>query len=155
MAEFRELARRRGELRPRIRSGELTAAEAKAIVEELEPGYDPATVMPPRRPTGGLWRNQDGTPEGKYLVLRRDGTVPPWPWFVLGAGDEAAVDAVLAYADKGEALGYDPQYVQDLRVMAVEWEAWRRDHGKGYPDAVRHRVDDPETVARMARGQGA
>lgn len=22
---------------------------------------------------------------GKYLVQRRDGTVPPWPWFVLGA----------------------------------------------------------------------
>lgn len=31
-----------------------------------------------------LWRNNEGTREGKYLVQRRDGTVPEWPYFVMG-----------------------------------------------------------------------
>src|ERR1700704_5669978 len=43
-----------------------------------------------RRPRGGLWRNQEGTREGKYLVQRRDGSIPEWPYFVIGARDPAA-----------------------------------------------------------------
>lgn len=38
----------------------------------------------------GLFSNQPATKEGKYLVQRRDGTVPDWPWFVLGARDPIA-----------------------------------------------------------------
>lgn len=105
----------------------------------------------------GLWRNQQGTPEGKYLVKRRDGSIPEWPWFVFAAADEAAPDGLRAYADKAEKLGFDPEYVADVRAMADEWE---RDlaagvYKKGDPDAGRHRKDDPATVAEMAKGQGA
>lgn len=27
----------------------------------------------------GIWRNNPETREGKYLVQRRDGTIPDWP----------------------------------------------------------------------------
>ena len=36
----------------------------------------------------------------KYLVVRRDGTVPRWPWFVLGGRDQAARDAMRFYLQR-------------------------------------------------------
>ncbi|HXI43902.1 MAG TPA: hypothetical protein VNH83_28225 [Bryobacteraceae bacterium] len=45
-----------------------------------------------RKPNAGLWRKNPETPEGKYLVKRRDGSVVDWPNFVLGAKDPAAPD---------------------------------------------------------------
>lgn len=104
--------------------------------------------------TMGLWR-RNGVAGGKYLVQRRDGTVPQWPWFVLGARDPAASDALRAYANKGEKLGYDAAYVADIRVLADEFDNFRVDEGEGDPDAVPHRKDDPATVARMVEGHGA
>jgi hypothetical protein len=104
---------------------------------------------------GGIWRNNPETKEGKYLVKRRDGTVPRWPWFVLGARDAAAPKALLAYADEAERLGMDPAYVRDVRDLAVHFEEWREEAGNGDPDAPRHRKDDPATVAEMAEGEGA
>lgn len=103
----------------------------------------------------GLWKNQEGTREGKYLVQRRDGTVPPWPWFVLGASDPAAVAALNAYAAKADELGYDAEYVNDVRALAMDYERWRLDNGQGDADAPRHRTDDPEIVAKMRLGNGA
>jgi hypothetical protein len=105
----------------------------------------------------GLWRNNEGTREGKYLVTRRDGTIPEWMHFVLGAADEAAPAGLRGYADKAELLGFDPKYVADVRAMADQWE---RDLAtgaipKGDPDAGRHRKDDPATVAKMAHGHSA
>jgi hypothetical protein len=102
-----------------------------------------------------LWRNTEGTREGKYLVQRRDGTIPRWPYFVMGAADPAAPAALEAYADACEDLGMDPEYVDDIRTMATEWAVWRATHGEGDPDAPRHRKDDPETVAKMRLGHGA
>ena len=102
-----------------------------------------------------LWRNTDGTREGKYLVTRRDGTVPEWPYFVIGAADPAAPNALLAYANAAEQLGMDPGYVADIRAMATDWIVWRREHSTGDPDAPRHRTDDPETVAKMRQADGA
>lgn len=97
-----------------------------------------------------LWRNDPNVPGGcKYLVTRRDGTVPEWPWFVLGAKDPATPTALRAYANVCESLKMDPQYVSDLRAMADEWDRYRFDHGQGDPDAPRHRTDDPETVSKM------
>jgi hypothetical protein len=103
-----------------------------------------------RRPTSGLWRSQEGTREGKYLVMRRDGTVPEWPYFVIGARDPAAPAALRAYADEAAVWRLDPVYVADVRHLADEFEQYRREHLSGDPDAVRHRPDDPETVAKMA-----
>lgn len=103
----------------------------------------------------GLWRNNPDTKGGKYLVLRRDGSIPAWPFFVMAASDPATPVGIRAYADEVERLGMDPQYVSDLRQFAVDCEAWRAAHGSGDPDAPRHRVDDPETVAKMLNGRGA
>lgn len=103
----------------------------------------------------GLWRNNPETPGGKYLVKRRDGTVPQWPYFVIAASDPCAPVAILAYANHAELLGLDPKYVADLREMAEEFEAWRHQNGAGDPDAGRHRQDDPSTVAEMLNAKGA
>ena len=100
-----------------------------------------------------LWRNRKDTPEGKYLVTRRDGTTPEWSWFVLGERDPAAVAALTAYANCAESLGMDPAYVLDIRTMAREWAGQRT--GAGDPDAPPHRQDDPETVAKMRGGHSA
>lgn len=99
----------------------------------------------------GLWRNGTDAPEGKFLVLRRDGSKPEWPYFVIGAADPAAPWALFGYAKKAEELGMDPQYVKDLYDLAVEFDKWREAHKTGDPDAPRHRTDDPETVAKMGK----
>lgn len=104
----------------------------------------------------GLWRKSEpGASEGKYLVQRRDGTVPEWSWFVIGARDPAAVAALDAYADKAEELGFDPQYVADVREMAADFEREREETGCGDPDAPPHRTDDATVVALMASGRSA
>lgn len=100
--------------------------------------------------TGGLWRKHGMS--GKYLVQRRDGTVPEWPGFVLGAKDPAAPAALRAYADAAEKLGFNPQYVSDVRELADEFEAYCLAHGKGDPDGVPHRKDDPEIVKKINGG---
>ena len=96
-----------------------------------------------------LWRKNPEFKGGKSLVKRRDGTVPDWPWFVLGAKDPCSSAALRAYADAAEHRGFDPEYVADIRAMADEWNEYLMIHGVGDPDAPRHRVDDPETVAQM------
>lgn len=103
----------------------------------------------------GLWRNGEGTREGKYLVKRRDGTIPEWPWFVLGARDRAAPWALRAYAVAALLFGLDRRYCADVWALAREWAAFRREHGQGDPDAPRHRADDPATVTEMAKGHSA
>lgn len=99
----------------------------------------------------GIWRYH-GIEGGKYLVQRRDGTVPEWPYFVIGAKDPAASAAILAYAEKAESLGFDPEYVSDLRKMAQQFKEYRHLNGEGDPDGKPHRKDDPETVSKMNRG---
>jgi hypothetical protein len=101
----------------------------------------------------GLFRNADGTRTGKYLVKRRDGTVPQWPWFVLGAADPAAPTALKAYARAARNHGMDPQYVSEIFALADEFETWRARNGYGDPDAPKHRIDDPETVAQMRKSE--
>ena len=103
----------------------------------------------------GLWRHNPATPGGKFLVTRRDGTVPEWPYFVLGARDPAAPAALSAYADEAEALGMDPDYVSDLRDLADDFDAYRAEHGEGDPDAAPHRIDDPDITTVMAGTLGA
>lgn len=97
----------------------------------------------------GLWRNEDGERTQKYLVLRRDNTVPEWPYFVLAAADPASSFALRSYAQFAELIGMDPEYVKDIRKLATEFDQWRQDHQQGDPDAPKHREDDPEVVARI------
>jgi hypothetical protein len=105
----------------------------------------------------GLWKYNKDTPEGKYLVKRRDGTVPDWPHFVLGGADPAAPWALRAYAVAAFLLGFDRAYACDVWRRARDFVAYRCDpaHRKGDPDAPRHRIDDPATVAEMRRGEGS
>jgi hypothetical protein len=111
--------------------------------------------MDEKKPASGLWRNNDQTPEGKYLVKRRDGTVPEWPSFVLGARDPAAPAALKAYADAAEQLGMNPEFVADIRKLRLEFMAYKIHYGAGDPDRGRHRTDDPATVAEMQKGGSA
>ena len=103
----------------------------------------------------GLWRKNKETPEGKYLVKRRDGTIPEWPSLVIGAKDPAAPAAIRAYADEAERLGMNGQYVADMRTLAAEFEEYRRNFGNGDPDRGRHRQDDPTTIAEMRKGRSS
>src|SRR5687768_6665308 len=102
-----------------------------------------------------LWRKNPETPEGKYLVKRRDGSVVEWPSFVLGARDPASPAALMAYADAAEKEGYDPEFVRDVRNLADEFEQYRMGMGTGDPDAPRHRQDDPATIAEMRNGRSS
>jgi hypothetical protein len=103
-----------------------------------------------------LVRDNPATPEGKYLVKRRDGTVVEWPSFVLGARDPHAAAALRAYAD---SIAQDPDVHPDfparLRRLADEFDEYRRTHGQGDPTRGIHRQDDPATVAEMRRGRSA
>jgi hypothetical protein len=71
----------------------------------------------------------------KYLVVRRDGSIPKWPAFVLGGRDPAAPAALLAYAKEAEKLGMDAEYVEMVRQMANQFDRYRADEGPGDPDA--------------------
>jgi hypothetical protein len=102
-----------------------------------------------------LVRNNPKTPEGKYLVKRRDGTVVEWPSWVLGARDPAAPVALRSYADCGERLGWHPGMVAAIRNLADEFEQYRSNHGTGDPDRGIHRKDDPDTVREMKLGRSS
>lgn len=96
-----------------------------------------------------LWAKTEEFSEGKFLVVRRDGTVPDWPHFVIGARDPAARAALKAYADAGDALGYDPEFTASVRDLADDFESYRLDHGDGDADAAPHRKDDPAVLRAM------
>lgn len=124
------------------------SAPATSNASEPEMASAPP-VAPTVKPLSGLWRNDPATADGKYLVKRRDGTVPEWPHFVLGARDAAAPAALRAYADMAEVLGYHWEYVRDVRALAEEFGRYRVEHGEGDPDRGKHRKDDAGTVAEM------
>ena len=65
-----------------------------------------------------IWAKTEEFKEGKYLVVRRDGTIPSWPHFVLGGDDENAPAALRAYADSAERNKLDPDYVASVRELA-------------------------------------
>lgn len=101
-----------------------------------------------------IWAKTKEWCEGKFLVLRRDGSVPHWPHFVLGARDPAAPFALRAYARAAENLGFDAAYVASLYELAEDFDTYRVQHGMGDPDAGPHRVDDPNVLLAM-RGSAA
>lgn len=103
-----------------------------------------------------LARHNPATPEGKYLVKRRDGTVVEWPSFVLGARDPHSVAALRAYADSIEKdTDCHPELPNSIRRLADEFEEYRKEHGNGDPTRGLHRKDDPATIAEMRKGKSA
>lgn len=109
------------------------------------------------KPQRGLWRYdpESGAPEGKYLLLRRDGSVVEKPHFPILAADPCAVAALRAYADKAEELGLFPRYVADVRRLADEFEMYLDTHPPGDPDRGPHRPDDPRIIEMMRTGRAA
>lgn len=108
------------------------------------------------KPNWGLWRYREDTPEGKYVVLRRDGTVFPGPNFVLGYRDRAAPAALRAYAAECQLLleagddNYNEQYIQDCLRLADDMErATRNDPRPGDPGKGKHREDHPLVLEQM------
>jgi len=108
-----------------------------------------------KKPLTGLFRDQPGKSEGKYLVKRRDGSIVEWPHFVLGGRDPVAEVALRAYADEGERRGWDPNFVKRLRDWADTFKRYREEHGPGDPDMGAHREDDGPTVGMMRFGYSA
>lgn len=107
-----------------------------------------------------IWAKTQEFSEGKFLVVRRDGTVPAWPHFVLGARDPAAPAALRAYADAMDALGrsgeapIDDEYTMSIRSLAADFERYRKLEGDGDANAAPHRTDDPAVIEAM-RGRSS
>lgn len=108
-----------------------------------------------KKPLTGLWRDNPETPEGKYLVKRRDGSVVEWPNFVIGAKDPAAPAALRAYAQAAFDLGMNAGYTRGVMDLANRFEEYRRLHGEGDPDRGKHREDDAATIKEMRGGGSA
>lgn len=104
----------------------------------------------------GLHRKSGTGKNGyKYLVQRRDGSVPTWPWFVLGALDPAAPAALRTYARAAAYYNMDPKYVKDIEELADEFARYQDERGLGDPDAPLHRKDDPKIVELLSKAGDA
>lgn len=99
-----------------------------------------------------IWVKTKTHSEGKFLVVRRDGSVPHWPHFVLGARDPATPATLLAYADIAEGMGYEKEYCDSIRELANDFREYRQKEGEGDPQAGPHRKDDKFVVLAM-RGE--
>jgi hypothetical protein len=101
---------------------------------------------------GGLWRNEEGKRGGKYLVVRRNGSIPEWPWFVLGARDPSAPAALIAYAKDCDLRGVSAQYVTDVMALAEQFERYAAEHGYGDPTSPPEEKDkdNPAIVSALA-----
>jgi hypothetical protein len=96
-----------------------------------------------------IWAKTKEFGEGKFLVVRRDGSVPHWPHFVMGARDPAAPVALRAYADEAARLGFEPEYIASIRELANDFDQYRSVEGNGDPEAPPHRKDDPAVITAM------
>lgn len=88
----------------------------------------------------------------KFLVVRRDNTVPDWPYLVMGARDPYAPAAIRTYAQAAAEGGEDQEYVDDLLKLASSFEEYATLHGHGDPAVGPHRTDDPTVVNRIKAG---
>lgn len=96
-----------------------------------------------------IWAKTKEFFEGKFLVVRRDGSVPHWPHFVLGARDPYAADALHFYANHVKQMGGDVEYADSIHELADDFESYRESQGDGDPEAPPHRRDDNHVIAAM------
>lgn len=99
-----------------------------------------------------IWAKTEEFSEGKFLVVRRDGTIPTWPHFVLGARDPAVPSALRSYAAEARRRGFDEAYCASVEELAADFEAYRALHGDGDPESGPHRTDDPAIIGLMRHG---
>jgi hypothetical protein len=102
-----------------------------------------------------IWLKTKEFFEGKFLVVRRDGSIPHWPHFVLGARDPSAPIALRAYAEHARLSGCDEEYVTSIIELADDFETYRKREGNGDPPAGPHRKDDPDVVDVMRGDDGS
>jgi hypothetical protein len=110
----------------------------------------------------GLVRDNPKTPEGKYLILRRDGSVVEFPVFVLGARDPYAAKALRYYADllqeEVDKQNYNihHKYPKAIKKWADVFDDYRKEHGESKPCSDKSdRVDCPLIIALMKAGKSA
>lgn len=97
-----------------------------------------------------IWMKTTEFSEGKFLVVRRDGTTPDWPHFVMGARDPAVPNGLMAYAgEMRQQRVFDKEYVESVEQLAHDFQAYRDTHGAGDPEAPPHRKDLPLAIAMM------
>lgn len=96
-----------------------------------------------------IWQKDEKIVGEKYLIIRRDGSVPVWPHFVLGARDLHAERALRHYAYSVLETGGDKEYAASLHALADDFRAYRTAHGHGDPFAPPHRKDDPRVLLAM------
>lgn len=91
----------------------------------------------------GLFRDDPKTRGGKYLVLRRDNTVPSWAWFVCGARDPMAAWALWFYSWVGIFFTRNWDYLRGVNRLSWDFYRERKTLGCGDPEKGPHRKDDP------------
>lgn len=96
-----------------------------------------------------IWAKTKEFSEGKFLVVRRDGTTPDWPHFVMGARDPAVPFALHTYATEAQRLRLDPEYCESVRELSYDFDLYRKMNGNGDPDVGPHRTDDPLVLEMM------
>lgn len=97
-----------------------------------------------------LFRHMEKDGTDKFLVIRRDGTVPRWPYFVIGARDPYAEATLRAYANEvAKRREHDKDYVESVRKLADQFATYRKEHGNGDPEAPKHRPDDSRVISAM------
>jgi hypothetical protein len=101
-----------------------------------------------------IWAKTKEFSEGKFLVVRRDGTSPHWPHFVLGARDLWAAPTLRYYAAEARSNGAEAAYCDSILELADDFENYRVAHGPGDPEAPPHRDDNPNVIEAM-RGNSA
>lgn len=101
-----------------------------------------------------LMREDPKTPEGKYpIVLRRDGTVVEFEYFVLALKDPCTARALTAYAEEAHRQKLDPDYVASVQKLAersvhLSFTDETREGGPtADPGAPTEREDDPALLA--------
>ena len=91
---------------------------------------------------------------GKYLLVRRDGTVPAWCnlAYVLGPRDPATPIALRAIANHAmeESKNPDLDYVQSLLDRADECDRYREQHGAGDPKSHPWRTEAHDVMSALA-----
>lgn len=103
----------------------------------------------------GLWMRDPEIEGGKYLVVRRDGSIFDEPNFVLGPKDPAAPAAMRAYADECQRImdagndNFNSLYIQQCRELADIMEQYRIMRGEGDPGKGPHRKDHPQVIHQM------
>lgn len=98
-----------------------------------------------------LWVKTKEWAEGKFLVVRRDGTTPDWPHFVMGARDPCVPAALRAYVAEARKRKWGEDYCSSIEELALDFEQYRMKAGDGDPESKPHRTDNPLAISMMRR----